>query len=95
MSGKVLVQVQFWGGWGYRRYFLGLKDFLSTQPFADRITIEGKEDRTVTGNFEVFLGDDRQVIHSKRVAGQGKAQSNQERSAIAMQIKEYLDDNYL
>jgi hypothetical protein len=77
---------------GYRRYFEGLAEFLGSQPFADRLSIEGHEDRTVTGNFEVSLGAEGKVIHSKRVAGQGKAQSLAERNAIAELIREYLGD---
>ena len=77
---------------GYRRYYDGLRQFLSTQPFANQIQIIGKEDRMVTGNFEVTLFDTGQVIHSKRHAGQGRAQTMQERMAIAEQIQEYLDD---
>ena len=76
---------------GYRRYFDDLSRFLSEQPFGSRISVQGKEDRGVTGNFEITLEDGR-VIHSKRIAGQGKAQTPAERNAIAEQIKEYLDD---
>ena len=78
---------------GYRRYFNKLRDFLSSQPFAGEIQLIDKEDRRVTGNFEVtILGDEPIVIHSKRHAGQGRAETSKEQIAIAQQIQEYLDD---
>jgi hypothetical protein len=54
---------------GYRRYFNGLRDFLSTQPFAGQIQLIGKEDPGVTDGelFEVTFVDTGQMIHSKRV----------------------------
>jgi hypothetical protein len=52
----------------------------------------GKEDPGVTGNFEVTIVDTGQMIHSKRHAGQGRADTPSERKAIAELIQEYLDD---
>ena len=49
------------------------------QPFADRIDVIGMEDARVTGNFEVTVKSTGEVLHSKRVAGQGKAESQKER----------------
>jgi hypothetical protein len=70
-----------------------LRDFLSTQPFAGQIQLIGKEDPGVTGNFEVTFVDTGQMIHSKRRAGQGRADSTSERMAIVELIQEYLDDH--
>lgn len=79
---------------GYGRYFNGLKDFLSSQPsVANKIELVGKEDPTVTGNFEVSVAATGQLLHSKRQAGQGKATSPGERAAILEQIKELLDED--
>ena len=76
---------------GYGRQFRGLKDFLSKQDFADQIEVLGKEDRGVTGNFEITVKDTGQLLHSKRTAGQGKAESKQERAALVELIEELLD----
>ena len=78
---------------GYTRNFLLLQDFLSKQEFADKIEIVGKKDPGNTGNFEVTIGDEGQLIHSKRTAGQGKANTDAEKAAIVELIQEYLDDN--
>ena len=78
-------------GVGYTRQYLSLKKFLATQPFANDIQIVGIKDPGVTGNFEVTVGDDRELVHSKRTAGQGKAESEQEREMIVEFIQEYLD----
>lgn len=78
---------------GYVRQFLSLKKFLLQQEFAGDIELKGIEDRGVTGNFEVRVGEEKQLIHSKRTAGQGRAQSAEERRMIVELIQEYLDDN--
>ncbi|KAG7368809.1 hypothetical protein IV203_031552 [Nitzschia inconspicua] len=82
---KLKVQVQYCGG--------GLKKWLEEQPdLADQIEIEGVEDRGVTGNFEIRIGPDRKLIHSKRTRGQGRAESTQERAVIAELIQDYIDE---
>jgi len=68
-----------------------LRKFLSEQSFADKIEIVGIKDGTITGNFEVMIGDEGQLVHSKRTAGQGKAESAQERAMICDFIEEYLE----
>ena len=40
-----------------------------------------------------MIGDERQLIHSKRTAGQGRAESAKERKMIAEFIQEYLEEN--
>lgn len=70
-----------------------LRKFLSEQSFADKIEIKGIKDDTITGNFEVMIGDEKQLVHSKRTAGQGRAESEQERAMICEFIEEYLEDN--
>ena len=77
---------------GYARQFRGLEQFLSQQSFADQIEVIGKPDRSVTGNFEVTVKETGQLLHSKRTAGQGKAESAQERAALVEMISELLDD---
>lgn len=53
----------------------------------------GRKDPGFTGNFEIRIGEERQLIHSARTAGQGKAESAQERAMIVEFIQEYLDSN--
>jgi hypothetical protein len=78
------------------KQFRGLKSWLEAQPaIAKYIDIIPEEDRGVTGNFEVRIGDERQLIHSKKTAGQGRAESTKERQMIAEFIQEYLNDNVL
>lgn len=78
---------------GYYRYFNGLRDYLSSQPsVASKIRLVPKEDTWITGNFEVTVKSTGQVLHSKRHAGQGKAQSMKEREAILQQIVEVLEE---
>jgi len=94
MVEKVKVNVQYCGGWGYSKYYKGLKTWLEKQPSISKdIVVEGLEDRGVTGNFEVRIGDEGQLIHSKRTAGQGRAESVKEREMILGFIQEYIDDN--
>ena len=63
------------------------------QDFWPRLDLEGVEDDGFTGNFEVTIGDDKKLIHSKKKAGQGKATSAKEREALVEMIKEYLDEH--
>ena len=60
---------------------------------ADQIAIEGLEDRGVTGNFEIRVGKDKKLIHSKRTKGQGRAETTTERAMIAEMIQDYIDEN--
>ena len=62
------------------------------------LEMEGIEDDEYTGNFEITIGgddDDRQLIHSKKTAGQGKAETTSEREGLVELIKEYLNDHDL
>jgi hypothetical protein len=72
-----------------------LRKFLSEQDFAYKIEIKGIKDAALTGNFEVMIGNDsdKQLVHSKKTAGQGRAESEQERAIICEFIEEYLEDN--
>jgi hypothetical protein len=68
--------------------------WLEDQPsIADKIEIVPIADPGVTGNFEVRIGDDCQLIHSKKTAGQGRAETTKEREMILEFITEYLDEN--
>ena len=92
MCAHVRLPFTSFGMLGYRHPFIRLVDFLYSQPFGDRIEVVSKVDRMITGNFEVSILDTGQVIHSKKHAKQGRAQTPAERRAIAEQIQEYLDE---
>jgi hypothetical protein len=71
-----------------------LRDYLSSQPFADKINVVALKDSATTGNFEVAVKDTGQVLHSKRKDGKGKAESASERNAIAVQIEDLFESQY-
>jgi hypothetical protein len=48
------------------------------------------KDRGMTGNFEVIVAETGQVLHSKAHAGQGRAETTQERQAILVQIQKLI-----
>jgi len=62
-----------------------------TQPFASQIRVVGQEDPYVSGNFEVFIHETGQLIHSKTRRGQGKAETDAAKHAIALQIEDALE----
>lgn len=62
--------------------------FLSSEPtVAEKTFGEPKEDRQVTGNFEVAIG--RDVLHFKK-KGMGRTETQEERDAILEKIRELL-----
>jgi hypothetical protein len=77
---------------GFERHFLSLQEFLYRQPFGDRLEIIGVKEEAFTKNFDVMIGDDQQLVHSKESAQQGCAQSELERIMICEFIEEYLED---
>jgi hypothetical protein len=58
------------------------------------LKVVGKEDRGRTGNFEVTVvgGGTGQVLHSKRHAGQGRAESEASKRLILDQINELIEE---
>ncbi len=78
---------------GYAKYYKSLREFLLAQPsVAQKIELIPKEDKGVTGNFEVTVVATGQLLHSKRQAGQGRAESMQERRMLLEQIQELLQE---
>ena len=65
------------------------------QEFWPLLNLEGVEDDGFTGNFEITIGDENRLIHSKKKAGQGKATSTKEREGLVEMIKEYLEEQDL
>jgi hypothetical protein len=57
---------------------------------ADKVELVPIKDRQTTGNFEVTVAETGQVLHSKTHAGQGRAQTPQERQAVLVQIQKLL-----
>lgn len=49
-------------------------------------------DPNTTGNFEVIILDNGELVHSKK-GGAGKCESAAERSALFSKIREYLESN--
>jgi hypothetical protein len=78
---------------GYGDAFYELHKFLSKQSFASQIQVEGSEDSEFTGNFDVMLGLEKTMIHSKKKQGKGKASSTEERERIVEHIKLYLQEH--
>jgi hypothetical protein len=66
---------------------------MGQRSIADRIEVVPLADPGVTGNFEVRIGEEGRLIHSKKTAGQGRAESAKEREMILEFIMEYLDEN--
>jgi hypothetical protein len=56
------------------------------------LKVIGKEDRGATGNFEVTVVGTGQVVHSKRHAGQGRAESEASKRLILEQVNELIDE---
>ena len=52
---KVLITIQYCGGWGSRVFYLEAKKFLYEQPFGRYIEVKGIKDVQVTHNFEIRL----------------------------------------
>jgi hypothetical protein len=78
---------------GYRKYFTALKDYLSLHVSnPSRLELVSREDKVVTGNFEVTVVDTGQVLHSKRHAGQGRAESVEAKALIVEQINDLIAD---
>lgn len=59
--------------------------------FPGLLNIVGLKDPGVTGNFEVFLKETGQILHSKSKLGQGKCQTEEERNKVIEKIQEFID----
>ena len=75
---------------GYLKHYLSLEKFLLEQTFADQIEVIGMKDERRSGNFDIFIGDDKQLVYSKRTMRQGKAETPEAREMIVEFIQEYL-----
>ena len=81
---------------GYKKYFKRLSAYLLSpqSPVADKIEVIPLKDRGTTGNFEVTVKSTGQVLHSKRNAGQGRAETEAEKVAILEQIEALVATKY-
>ena len=86
-SGKIKINIQYCGGWGYKRYYDALVIALEKE-FPSEIQCSFTKDPGATGNFEVTLVESKTLIHSKK-AGAGRCESEAERSALFEKIREY------
>jgi hypothetical protein len=75
---------------GYGKQYEDLRTYLERK-LGDKIEVVAKKDKKITGNFEVSVVKTGEMIHSKRAAGQGRAESKEERRAIQQQIEELLE----
>ena len=88
-SQKLVIQIQYCGGWGYKRFYVSLMEALHKE-FPGRLEISHIQDDAYTGNFEVILVSTREVLHSK-AGGKGKCESAEERSALSALIRARLN----
>lgn len=77
---------------GYDKQYDELKAYLERK-MGDRVEVVAKKDKKITGNFEVSALKTGDLLHSKKVAGQGRAESKEERRAILQQIELLLDES--
>jgi len=90
MSKLLRLQVQFWGGWGYEKYYRSLRSFLEAQPFGKDLQFVPLKDTRITGNFDVTILETGELIHSKKKQGKGRAESARERAIIVERIQDTL-----
>jgi hypothetical protein len=76
---------------GYDKQYEDLKAYLERK-VGDRVEVVAKKDKKITGNFEVSALRTGDILHSKKVAGQGRAESKEERRAILQQIEIMLNE---
>ena len=90
MSGKFPVHVQYCGGWGYKRYYNALVIALDDEFGSDVLACTFTMDPGATGNFEVSIGADKKLIHSKATGGKGRCESQAEKDAVFAAIREAM-----
>lgn len=86
---KLAVHVRYCGGWGYKRFYDKLVIALDDK-FPDQLEYSFTMDPGATGNFEVTIGKDKTLIHSKTTRGQGRCESKDELDALFAQIEAAL-----
>ena len=92
---KLSIQVQFWGGWGYLKYFNDLKDFLLEGIGGEKIEVVAMRDKAITGNFEVTANnnDGEVVLYSrKQLGGWQKMMTTAEKMVVMDMVNELLDE---
>ena len=88
---KLRVQVQFWGSWGYVKYYEDLKDFLVKEIGDDKIEMIPVKDSTTTGNFEVTVPGEETLYSRKQLGGWQKMLTTAEKMVIMDQVQELLE----
>ena len=86
---KVTLNVQYCGGWGYKRYCNALAVAVADE-FGDDVEVIGQRDAGVTGNFNVVLAQTGELIFSKAKYG-GRCETDEQRSVVFAKIREYLE----
>jgi selT/selW/selH-like putative selenoprotein len=91
VDGKVAVQIEYCGGWGYKRFATALSAFLQEE-FGDKIHLtQAVYPGGLSGAFEVTAAG--QVIHSKLnrgAEGHGKCQTDQELDNIIEAVEKMI-----
>jgi len=88
----LLLFTSSYGILGYKKYYRQLNEYLTSHPsLRGKIVVVPLEDRGTTGNFDVTVIETGQILHSKKMANQGRAESQKERDAIVEQLVEILD----
>lgn len=78
---------------GYRRSYAAVRDYLVRNvKYPDRLKVVGKEDQGTTAHFELSVVGTGQVLHSKRHANQGKAESDDAKRQILDQVNELIEE---
>jgi len=85
---KLKVHVLYCGAWGYASKFRRLETELNGE-FPDKLEITSEGTPTVTGYFEVTVGD--KMVHSKK-NGDGYVDSDKKLNTIIDAIHEALGD---
>jgi selT/selW/selH-like putative selenoprotein len=73
----------------YGPYAKGLADVL-TMVFKDKVKVVYQKDAGSTGNYEVTLKNNGEIIHSKK-AGKGRCESSEEKQAVIDKIMSFLE----
>lgn len=86
------IEIQYCGGWGYGPYAESLKQKLESE-FGSQVVVVKKRDPGVTGNFEVTILNNGQLIHSKKTRGQKKCEKSEEVKAVFDHIRAFLSSS--
>ena len=85
------VNVQYCGGWGYKRFYVALERALMDEFDDSELVVTPQEDPGTTGNFEITIVNTGELIHSKKTMSQGRCETQEETQAVVAKIRAFLD----